>query len=191
MQHHLVKLVVLGDGGVGKSSIVIRKTNEIFVDEYDPTIEDSYRKLINVCGEQIMLDILDTAGQEEYIALRGQWTLEGDGFILVYSITDHSSFEEVKEYHKRLYRIKDFDVGQFLPIIVVGNKIDLENERQISFEEGQQLADEWNVDFIECSAKEDINVNELFEIITLSVIENLPSFKRNIPTLESRSCLLC
>ncbi|KAL7712507.1 Uncharacterized protein QTN25_009831 [Entamoeba marina] len=177
MEHRLVKLTVLGDGGVGKSSIVIRKSRDIFVVEYYPTIEDNYRKLINVGSEQIMLDILDIAGQEDIYLMLDECIRYGEGFLLVYSITDNS--------------IKDIDVSQFLPIIVVGNKIDLENERQISYEEGQQLANEWNVDFIECSAKEDINVNELFETITLSVIENLPSFKRNRHTQNPKRCLLC
>ncbi|KAL7715130.1 Sphingomyelin phosphodiesterase [Entamoeba marina] len=186
MFRHEIKLGVFG-GVVGKTSLINRNIENVFV-ATNPTISDTYKHIIDVDGEQVKLDILDT---NEYSASHGQWTQEGYGFILVYSITNNGSFEVMKEYHKRLYKVKDFDVSQFLPIIVVGNKIDLENERQISFEEGQQLADEWNVDFIECSAKEDINVNELFDTIALNVMENLPSFKRNIPTPKPRSCSLC
>jgi GTPase KRas protein len=80
------KLVVLGGGGVGKSALTIRLVTDNFLDEYDPTIEDSYRKQVMIDDETALLDILDTAGQEEFSSMQDQWMRDGQGFLLVYNI---------------------------------------------------------------------------------------------------------
>ncbi|KAL7721180.1 Ras family GTPase RAS1 [Entamoeba marina] len=189
MQQQGLRLIVLGGGGVGKSSIVIREVQNVFVEIYDPTIEDSYRKLMVINDERVILDILDTAGAEEYPPLRDQYIWQSEGFIIVYSITRHVSFEEVSIFYDQFLKVKGKDTNA--PIIIAGNKIDLENERQVTTEEGQQLADELGVDFIECSAKEDINIDELFETIALSVIECSAKKERGLKPERKRGCLLC
>lgn len=130
-----------------------------FVDEYDPTIEDSYRKPANIDGEAAVLDILDTAGQEEYSAMREQYMRSGEGFLLVYSVTSRSSFDEIIQYHQQILRVKDQDV---FPMVIVGNKCDLVQDRQVSIEEGQELAQKLQCDFIETSAKLRVNVEDGF-----------------------------
>lgn len=87
------KLVVLGSGGVGKSALTVQFVQNIFVDKYDPTIEDSYRKQLEIEGEQCMLEILDTAGTEQFTAMRDLYMKNGQGFILVYSITAMATFQ--------------------------------------------------------------------------------------------------
>ena len=89
------KVVILGGGGVGKSSLTIRLVTDNFLDEYDPTIEDSYRKQVNIDSEAVLLDILDTAGQEEFSSMQDQWMREGKGFLLVYTITSKQTLDEV------------------------------------------------------------------------------------------------
>lgn len=131
------KLVVVGGGGVGKSCLTIQLIQSHFVDEYDPTIEDSYRKQCVIDEEVALLDVLDTAGQEEYSAMREQYMRTGEGFLLVYSITSRQSFEEIVTFQQQILRVKDKD---YFPIIVVGNKCDLDGERQVSTEEGAALA---------------------------------------------------
>jgi len=153
------KLVVVGGGGVGKSALTIQFIQSHFVDEYDPTIEDSYRKQCTIDDEVALLDVLDTAGQEEYSAMREQYMRTGEGFLLVYSITSRSSFDEISTFQQQILRVKDRD---YFPIIVVGNKCDLENERQVSSQEGRDIAKTWNCRFIETSAKSRINVDEAF-----------------------------
>ncbi|KAF0979170.1 hypothetical protein FDP41_001513 [Naegleria fowleri] len=155
------KFVVLGSGGVGKSALTIQFIQGNFVEKYDPTIEDSYRKQIEVDGKACMLDILDTAGQEEYSAMRDQYMRTGQAFILVYSITDPSSFEDLLTIHEQLLRSKDADE---VPIVLVGNKCDLEEERAVSKEEGKSMAEKFgdHCKFLEASAKESINVEEIF-----------------------------
>ncbi|KAJ3128881.1 Ras GTPase [Nowakowskiella sp. JEL0407] len=127
------KLVVVGGGGVGKSALTIQFIQSQFVDEYDPTIEDSYRKQCAVDDEVALLDVLDTAGQEEYSAMRG--------------------------FYSQILRVKD---RNNYPIIIVGNKCDLEHERQVSMMEGREMARSFQCKFVETSAKKKINVDEAF-----------------------------
>uniref|UniRef100_A0A671SAI3 Zgc:55558 n=1 Tax=Sinocyclocheilus anshuiensis TaxID=1608454 RepID=A0A671SAI3_9TELE len=94
------KLVVVGAGGVGKSALTIQLIQNHFVDEYDPTIEDSYRKQVVIDGETCLLDILDTAGQEEYSAMRDQYMRTGEGFLCVFAINNAKSFEDVHLYRE-------------------------------------------------------------------------------------------
>jgi len=153
------KLVVVGGGGVGKSALTIQFIQSHFVDEYDPTIEDSYRKQCVIDDEVALLDVLDTAGQEEYSAMREQYMRTGEGFLLVYSITSRNSFEEIGTFHQQILRVKDRD---YFPVIVVANKCDLEYERQVGVHEGKELAKHFGCRFIETSAKQRINVDEAF-----------------------------
>jgi len=153
------KLVVVGGGGVGKSALTIQFIQSHFVDEYDPTIEDSYRKQCVIDDEVALLDVLDTAGQEEYGAMREQYMRTGEGFLLVYSITSRNSFEEISTFHQQILRVKDKDS---FPVILVANKCDLEYERQVGMNEGRDLAKHLGCKFIETSAKQRINVDEAF-----------------------------
>ena len=112
-----------------------------------------------VDDEVALLDVLDTAGQEEYSAMREQYMRTGEGFLLVYSITSRQSFEEIQQFEQQILRVKDKD---YFPIILVGNKCDLEGERAVSKEEGQRLARQFNCKFIETSAKSRQNVDNAF-----------------------------
>ncbi|CAK7568523.1 MAG: RAS1 protein [Sporothrix epigloea] len=153
------KLVVVGGGGVGKSCLTIQLIQSHFVDEYDPTIEDSYRKQCVIDDEVALLDVLDTAGQEEYSAMREQYMRTGEGFLLVYSITSRQSFEEITTFQQQILRVKDKD---YFPMVVVGNKCDLESEREVTRQEGEALARSFGCKFIETSAKSRINVDQAF-----------------------------
>jgi len=154
------RITIVGAGAVGKSAITVRFIQGKFVEKYDPTIEDSYRKPTEIDGQACMLDIMDTAGQEEYSALRDNYMKTGEGFVLVYSITTRSSFEQTQKLRTHILRIKN-DQSDF-PMILVGNKKDLETERQVKEEEGRALADKWSCSFIETSAKTNTNINETF-----------------------------
>ncbi|KAI8074613.1 ras-like protein 3 [Gongronella butleri] len=153
------KIVIVGGGGVGKSAITIQFIQSHFVDEYDPTIEDSYRKQCIIDQETALLDVLDTAGQEEYSAMREQYMRNGEGFVLVYSITSRLSFEEISTFYQQIRRVKDKD---FFPTILVGNKSDLTADRVVPFQEGLDLARQFGCPFMETSAKQRVNVDECF-----------------------------
>lgn len=128
-----------------------------------------------------MLEVLDTAGQEEYTALRDQWIRDGEGFVLVYSISSRSSFNRIRKFHHQIQRVKESaaagsptypgsplsqTMGSALfgpaPVMLVGNKCDRVTEREVSTQEGSSLAKELNCDFVEASAKNCINVEKAF-----------------------------
>lgn len=129
------------------------------MDEYDPTIEDSYRKQVEIDQETCLLDILDTAGQEEFSAMRDQYMRTGQGFLCVYSITSRSSFEEISSFREQILRVKEEDN---VPMVLVGNKCDLEDSRVVATSEGADLAKSFGCKFLESSAKSRINVEESF-----------------------------
>ncbi|XP_037303117.1 ras-related protein Rap1-like [Manduca sexta] len=153
------KIVVLGSGGVGKSALTVQFVQGIFVEKYDPTIEDSYRKQVEVDGQQCMLEILDTAGTEQFTAMRDLYMKNGQGFVLVYSITAQSTFNDLQDLREQILRVKDKDD---VPMVLVGNKTDLEAERVVGKEQGQNLARHFNCAFMETSAKAKIHVNDVF-----------------------------
>merc|ERR1712125_16110 len=153
---------MLGGGGVGKSAITIQFVQNKFVNEYDPTIENSYRRQFTVNDEEIVLDILDTAGQEEFAAIRDSHIREGLGFIIVYSVTSKESFKEVNDFRERVLKVKDKDS---YPMLLLGNKCDLTKDRVITTEEGEEAAIKMNIPFKECSAKNRINIEESFQEI--------------------------
>lgn len=175
----MYKVVVLGDGGVGKSCVTIQFTQNHFVREYDPTIENSYRKQVNLGEETMMLDILDTAGQEEYSVMRDQYINSGQGFLLVYSVTTRRTFETVAELREKILQVKE---KSNFPMVLVGNKCDLEKERQVSTEDGKEQAAKWNIPFFETSAKTRINIEECFMALVELVVENEKS-----PTTDTSS----
>jgi len=166
------KLVVLGSGGVGKSALTVQFVQGIFVERYDPTIEDSYRKQVEIDGNHCMLEILDTAGTEQFTAMRDLYMKNGQGFVLVYSITSMSTFNDLHEIRDQILKVKDTDE---VPIILVGNKCDLEEEREVGRDQGALLARSWgNCSFLETSAKAKVNVNEIFVDLVRQINMKVP-----------------
>ncbi|XP_037071554.1 ras-like protein 2 [Pollicipes pollicipes] len=159
------KIVIVGGGGVGKSAITIQFIQSYFVTDYDPTIEDSYTKQCVIDDVVAKLDILDTAGQEEFSAMREQYMRSGEGFLLVFSVDNRSSFDEIYKYHRQILRVKDRDE---FPMLMVGNKCDLEHQRTVTLEEAQHVARNLKVPYVECSAKLRMNVDlSFYELVRL------------------------
>jgi len=131
-----VKLVVMGAGGVGKSALTVNYIQRIFLDKYDPTIEDSYRKLTEVNGHQVMLEILDTAGTDQFTAMRDLYMKTGDGFLLCYSTISMNTFNEIPDLVDQILRIKDAESARQIPMILIGTKVDLPDQRVVTTENG-------------------------------------------------------
>eukprot|EP01091_Cochliopodium_minus_P018350 TRINITY_DN741_c0_g1_i2.p1 TRINITY_DN741_c0_g1~~TRINITY_DN741_c0_g1_i2.p1 ORF type:complete len:121 (+),score=28.46 TRINITY_DN741_c0_g1_i2:115-477(+) len=105
---------VFGGGGVGKSCVIIRYLQGVFFDDYDPTVEDSFRKQVNIDDEPIFINVLDTAGQEEFRTFLERWIKEADAYLLIYSIIDKNSFEhEIPSFYDEIVRIRE---GKFTSI---------------------------------------------------------------------------
>lgn len=164
------KLVVLGAGGVGKSCLTVQFVQGVYLDTYDPTIEDSYRKTIDIDNKVFDLEILDTAGVAQFTAMRELYIKSGMGFLLVYSVTDRQSLDELMDLREQVLRIKDMNR---VPMVLVGNKADLQDERAISIEEGIEVSSNWGkVPFYETSALLRSNVDEVFVDLVRQIIRN-------------------
>ncbi|KAI9504016.1 Ras GTPase [Coemansia spiralis] len=166
------KIVMLGSGGVGKSMLTTKYINGTFSEEYDPTIEDSYRKQCKVDGQTCMLEILDTAGQEEYAAMRDYQIRSGDCFVIVYSVTDYASYQEAEMIAARIPKIKEM---QHVPMVLVGNKCDVV-DRDVPTRNGISLARKICSGFYEASARENYNVEKVFE----QCVRRIKTYKRLI-----------
>ncbi|MED6281317.1 hypothetical protein CHARACLAT_020085 [Characodon lateralis] len=155
----LHKVIMVGSGGVGKSALTLQFMYDEFVEDYEPTKADSYRKKVVLDGEDVQIDILDTAGQEDYAAIRDNYFRSGEGFLLVFSITEDESFTATSELREQILRVKEEEA---IPLLLVGNKSDLEDKRQVSVEEAAAKAGEWGVQYVETSAKTRANVDKVF-----------------------------
>ncbi|EHB18565.1 GTPase NRas [Heterocephalus glaber] len=151
------KLVVVGAGSVEKSALTIELIQNHFVDEYDPTIEDSNQKQAVINGETCLLDILDTAGQEEYSVMRDQYMRTGEGFLCVFAINNIKSFADVYLYRDQIKQVKHSDD---VPMVLVGNKCDL--PRTVDTKQAHELAKSYGIPFIETSAKTRQGVEDAF-----------------------------
>lgn len=177
------KIVVLGAGGVGKSAITVQYVQKIFIESYDPTIEDSYCKKVQLDGRHCTMEILDTAGVEQFTAMRELYIRNGEGFVLVYSVNSESSLRELEELRQQVCRIKD---NANVPMVLVGNKCDLEGERQVQPVDGVSQANSWGkVPFYETSAKFRTNIDEVFNDLLRQIIRRDSSFGGSTLSLAS------
>lgn len=147
-----------------------------------------------------MLEVLDTAGQEEYTALRDQWIRDGEGFVLVYSIASRASFSRIRKFYQQIQRVKESSSaalptgsgylassmsqssfgGGRAPVMLVGNKSDRVTEREVSTQEGSALAKDMGCDFVEASAKNCINVEKAF----YEVVRSLRRQRQDAPVVR-------
>ncbi len=148
----MFKIVLLGSEGVGKSAITIKYLRNKFIEDYDPTIEEIYRKDIIIGEELQTIQIHDTAGHEEFNILNEKYIKNGDGFIFIYSVTNEESFRIIKEYYNS---VKTLINKKRIHCVLIGNKRDLYNDRVVDISEGEQLAMNYNCEFYETSAKLD------------------------------------
>jgi len=161
-----IKLVLVGTGGVGKSAITLSYVARKFVTVYDPTIEDSHRKQVSVDGIVHMLDILDTAGQEEFACMQDEWFRTGEGFLLVFDVTKKDTLFEVERLMKKVQLNKQ---SSKVAAVLCGNKCDLVDRREVTEKEAQALAASIDCPYFEVSAKEQHNVDSSFEQLVREV----------------------
>ena len=153
---------VLGTGGVGKSALTLRFIRDIFVEEWDPTIEDAYRKTFETDDKMCTVEILDTAGQDDFLSLRPQWMIEKDAYVFVYSKISENSVQELEHFFELHQQINQ---DKKVPIILVANKKDLVNSSKevVSQEAGMKIAQRYRAKYIETSAFSGENVEEVFK----------------------------
>nr|AVV27001.1 Rheb [Hemiarma marina] len=175
------KICVLGYMGVGKSCLTIQFTEGHFVDTYSPTIENTFSKQLKYRGVDYSVEILDTAGQDEYHIFHTRYAMGVHGYVLMYTVNLRRSFEMVETIHDKL--VNAIGTSQ-VPRVLVGAKCDLVHERQVGSDEGYALAQQWGCPFFECSAK----LNEKIDDIFLSLLAEID--KQREPEQQHESCTM-
>ena len=173
---HLVKILMIGESGVGKTCIIQRfNKNEFSLTHLSTIAIDFKMKVVSVGDEKIKMQIWDTAGQERFNTLTAGFFKGSDGIILCYSITDNKSFENINKWMAQIKSLAPIDVK----VLLVGNKTDLEDERKISMEQGKEMADKYGIQLFEASAKTGENVTEVFQRMAELVLEKVMANPRS------------
>ena len=163
MRRTIIPMMLLGDGEVGKSSLILRITGNKFDETIVSTIgKGSYSYEIVLHGYKLKMKIWDTAGQERFKSMSLNAVKNVDGLLLVYSIANRESFNNLEGWLSQLNDVTDLKKK---PVVIIGNKKDLERSRQIEFNKGKEFADSHNLHFYEVSAKTGENVQEAFNDI--------------------------
>jgi len=165
-----IKLLMIGDSGVGKTCLLLRYANDSFSPTFITTIGIDFKiKNIQLDGKRIKLQIWDTAGQERFRTITTSYFRGAQGILLVYDVTDRNSFTSIRNWVAQIQMHADVNVNK----ILIGNKSDCQDQRVISYEEGASLAKEYNINFFETSAKQDLNVEKAFITIATDVKNRL------------------
>jgi len=157
---NIYKILLVGDSGVGKSALLLRYTDNTFTDNFVSTIGVDFKiKTISLDGQTVKLQIWDTAGQERFKTITSSYYRGSHGILVVYDITDVVSFNNIRVW---LEEIKKYTSGESVIILLVGNKNDQESNRAVETSQGQEMADKLGCLFMETSAKDRVNVDNIF-----------------------------
>mmetsp|Transcript_26609 Transcript_26609/g.29648 ORF Transcript_26609/g.29648 Transcript_26609/m.29648 type:complete len:208 (-) Transcript_26609:189-812(-) len=169
---HLVKLLLIGDSGVGKSCLLLRFTEDTFTPSFITTIGIDFKiRTIDVEKERVKLQIWDTAGQERFRTITTAYYRGAMGILLVYDVTDEKSFVNIRNWIKSIEQHASENVQK----VLLGNKCDLDHKKVIDTEKGQALANEMGIPFYETSAKDSVNVEEAFFNIAKDIYKKITS----------------
>mmetsp|Transcript_28319 Transcript_28319/g.79927 ORF Transcript_28319/g.79927 Transcript_28319/m.79927 type:complete len:212 (+) Transcript_28319:304-939(+) len=166
---HLVKLLLIGDSGVGKSCLLLRFSEDSFTQTFITTIGIDFKiKNVTINGQKVKMQIWDTAGQERFRTITSAYYRGAMGILLVYDITDEASFNNIQNWMKNV----DQHAAENVNKILIGNKCDMgSDKRAVSYQRGETLAHELGIPFFETSAKDNINVEEAFLGISNDVLD--------------------
>ncbi|XP_045048837.1 ras-related protein Ral-A [Desmodus rotundus] len=155
----LHKVLVAGSSCGNRAALTLRFLYGESVQDYEPTRALSYRKNVVLDGEEVQIDIVDPIGQEDYAAIKDSYIRTREGFLCVFSVTEMQSFAATADLRELILRVKE---DENVPFLLVGNRSDLEDERQVSVQEATARANQWNVNYVEASAETRTNVDKIF-----------------------------
>mmetsp|Transcript_547 Transcript_547/g.1023 ORF Transcript_547/g.1023 Transcript_547/m.1023 type:complete len:207 (-) Transcript_547:299-919(-) len=182
---HLFKLLLVGDEAVGKSSILLRFTDNTFNEKQPSTIGVDFKvKMMDVNGLALKISLWDTAGQERFRTLTSSYYRGAQGIVLTYDVTRRETFDHLGQW---LEEVDKYTPGGRRDVILVlcGNKVDLEEERKVSKREGEAWARERGMLFIECSAKTKLGIQQVFDEMVLKILDS-PSLLDNTVSPANR-----
>jgi Ras-related protein Rab-8A len=165
-----IKLMMIGDQAVGKTALLLRYADDDFNEVLLPTIGIDFKiKTIELQGKRVKLQIWDTAGQERFRTITQAYYRGAMGILLVYDVTNSKSWSNVRNWVRNI----EGNAPQTVNKILVGNKCDLASQRQVSTQQGEQLAREYGIKFFETSARNNLNVKDAFLTLATDVVERL------------------
>lgn len=168
----LIKLLLIGDSGVGKSCLLLRFSDDQFTPSFITTIGIDFKiKTIELDGKRIKLQIWDTAGQERFRTITTAYYRGAMGILLIYDVCDELSFQNINNWIRNIEQHAAASVDQ----VLIGNKADMRDNKRITTEQGQTLADQHHIKFFECSAKTNLMVVEAFTSIAIDIKKRLDS----------------
>ena len=171
-----IKIMIIGETLVGKTAIITGYTKKVFGETYLSTVGiDFQNKPLNINGKKINVEIWDTAGQERFRNIAKNYFQSSDGFLLVYDITNKETFDKLNDWYDQIKT----NAPENSKCMIVGNKSDLEENRQVKKEEGEKFANDKNLKFYETSAKDDKNINIVFETLSKEIVNDEKTVKRN------------
>ncbi|KAM9892892.1 hypothetical protein OXX80_007748 [Metschnikowia pulcherrima] len=176
------KIAMVGSRSVGKSSMTVRFVEDHFVESYYPTIENQFSKTITYKNQEYAIEILDTAGQDEFSIMTEKHLIGIHGYLLVYSVTSRQSFELIEVIRDKILNSMGVDS---IPVILLGNKCDLNFQRQVETNEGEALARKFNCKFLETSVRDNVNINRAF----VSLVDEIELIQ-NPETPKEDKCLI-
>lgn len=164
---YMFKVVLIGDSSIGKSSILLRFSDDEFQDSYITTIGVDFKiKTIDVDGKLVKLQIWDTAGQERFRTISRAYYSNVDGILIIYDITNENTFDNVQYWLGEISKYSSTTVK-----VLIGNKSDLDNKRMVDMKVAEEFAKRQNIPFFETSAKENVNIDTCFKKIIWEMIE--------------------
>ena len=179
---HLFKLLIIGDSGVGKSSLLLRFADNTFSGSYITTIGVDFKiRTVTIDGQRIKLQIWDTAGQERFRAVTRSYYRGAAGALMVYDITRRSTYNHLSSWLTDTRNLTNPSTVIFL----IGNKCDLEGQRDVTYEEAKQFADENGLMFVEASAKTGQNVEEAFLETARKIYQSIQDGRLDLNAAES------
>ena len=174
-----IQIIMVGESGVGKTSLIRRYTNNIFNTNHLETIGiEFFNKEERINDQIIQIKLWDTAGQEIFHSLTKNFYRKADGIIIVYDITNKESFDRIQDWVKSVY--DNTDTYKEIQMIIVGNKIDLEENREVSKEEGMKIGKYFEIDFFEASAKNAEGVRNFMIKIIEDILNNKVNNRNSI-----------
>ena len=171
----MLKIFVVGSGSVGKSCVTIRYLRNEFTNYYDPTMEETYEAEIRYAGRNHKIEIVDTAGQEEFSSFLESSISRGDAFMILYAINSLASWNDLKVLRNKIAQgTEGKNLGIKIPMIIVGNKRDLEDERELAHDIAEDYAASIRVPYIETSAKTGYHIQDAFELMMAEIDRTNP-----------------
>merc|ERR1712167_341749 len=168
----LIKLLLIGDSGVGKSCLLCRYSDDVFNSNFITTIGIDFKiRTIELDGKKIKLQIWDTAGQERFRTITQAYYRGAMGILLVYDVTDDKSFSNIRTWMRNIEQHANEQVVK----ILLGNKCDMPDKKMVAYEKGSDLAKEFTIQFFETSAKTNVNVEEAFTAIARAIKDKKPA----------------